>query len=65
MKTRETQKDEEMAVEEKQATDGHRWTQMKSAAAGERHSDDSGQPRKPFRIRASEGSSVFNFLFPR
>jgi hypothetical protein len=65
MKTREQQMDKRTEAEGKQATDGHRWTQIKSAEGGDRHSDDSALSRKPFRIRASEGSSVFNLLFPR
>jgi hypothetical protein len=65
MKTRENLKDEHTAVEGKQATDGHRWTQMESAGGEDRQSVDRAQPRNPFRIRASEGSSVFNLLFPR
>jgi hypothetical protein len=31
--------------------------------ANPNNSEESKNPRKPFRIRASEGSSVFNLLF--
>jgi hypothetical protein len=64
-KTRKPDQDDKTAVEQKQATDEHRWTQMKSAPGGDHHSGDSAHPRKLFPIRASEGSSVFNLLFPK
>jgi hypothetical protein len=72
MKAKQYQ-DGKMAVERKTATDEHRGTatddhirtQIKSEAAGHERLDEGAQPRKHFLMRACEGSSVFNLLFPR
>ena len=64
MKTREAAKDEKMAVEEKQATDGHGSTQMNSTVGEHPISVERARPRRRFLLRASEGSSVFKLLFP-
>ncbi len=62
MKTRE-QEDGKPPLEKDQSTYSQRWTQMESASAKPADSESSPHPTKPFRIRASEGSSVFNLLF--
>jgi hypothetical protein len=64
MKTGKLQKDDKMAIEEKRATDGHRWPQMEGAEGGHPPAVDSAPPRRRFTLRASEGSSVFKLLFP-
>jgi hypothetical protein len=64
MKTREADLDEKKAVDEKQATDGHGWTQMGSGGGEDQRSGERERPRRRFGIRASEGSSVFRLLFP-
>jgi hypothetical protein len=62
MKTRE-RKDGKTAVEKNQPAYSQRWTRMEAAPSYPGDSESSPQPPKHFRIRASEGSSVFNLLF--
>ena len=64
MKTRKPVMDQATAVEEKQTTEEQRWTRAESGAGRDAHSGEPARPRKPFPIRASEGSSVFRLLFP-
>jgi hypothetical protein len=64
MKTREADKDEKAAVEERPATDRHGWTQMGSGLGEHSFSGERDRPRRRFPLRASEGSSVFKLLFP-
>ena len=65
MKTLNTQVNEKITVDEKQAADGRGWTRMSRDLGEPNLSEENAQPRRHFRIRACEGSSVFNLLFPR
>jgi hypothetical protein len=62
MKTRE-RKDGKPAVEENQPAYAQRWTRNETAQSNPADSESSPHPPKHFRIRASEGSSIFNLLF--